>query len=230
MPNEDRCYQFVLSVALSYGQRAQPKAVLVPAAGRCYHRAPLSSAHLQSGEVLRLTLKVRARARGSPTPTCGANVALARAGANVSNTLPLLQHHPPPREPAQRQGWPRVQGRPYVVRAEQSDQGPLFVLRVGEEQEEAAKVELVRHRGGPFVGLLSHAAGGRYLQGTRRRGHRLLFFNHNFGANEQWQLGHTPVGPWQAATVTLTHQRFQVRPVSGRLIRRGVVVVARPIA
>jgi hypothetical protein len=104
-----------------------------------------------------------------------------------------------------------LQGRPFVVRMEQSEQGPLFVLHLGEQHEEPALVEAKRQSNSPYIGLLSHTAGDRYLQGSRRRGHRLLFFNHNFGANEQWELALPRSGPWQHATLTFTHQRFTVR-------------------
>ena len=55
---------------------------------------------------------------------------------------------------------------------------------------------------GPWVGLASDAAGGRYLQVRRRgaRGQRLAFFNALFGYNEQWSLGDC-----QPLEASLTH-------------------------
>lgn len=41
---------------------------------------------------------------------------------------------------------------------------------------------------GPFIGLRSSASGNRFLQPRRKAPHRLVFFNPNCGAWEQWDV------------------------------------------
>ena len=103
------------------------------------------------------------------------------------------------------------EGRPFVLRQSPPAQGSLFVLEVGHAGEEAAEIELVKDSAGNWVGFRASEAEGRFLQASRRRVRRLLFFNHNFGTNEQWALVQQPQAPWTHARLQFRHRRFTVR-------------------
>ena len=103
------------------------------------------------------------------------------------------------------------EGRPFVLRHSPPAQGSFFVLEVGHAGEAAAEIELVKDSAGSWVGFRASEAEGRFLQASRRRVRRLLFFNHNFGTNEQWALVQPPRTPWTHARLQFRHRRFTVR-------------------
>ena len=106
------------------------------------------------------------------------------------------------------------EGQPYIARtSQQASSCSACLLVVNASDQGAANFEVVREDSDGVLGFRctgGHAR-GRFLQVSRRRGHRLLLFNTRFGTNEQWHLTQCPRQPWTHAQLQLRHKRFAVR-------------------
>jgi hypothetical protein len=67
---------------------------------------------------------------------------------------------------------------------------------------------------------------------------KLLFFNHNFGTNEQWEVVTPQRDPWTSAHLQLQHRRFRVRTmllanipnILQMQMQYGTPLIASPLA
>ena len=104
------------------------------------------------------------------------------------------------------------QDQPFVINhiTERGKQS-VYALELGSLDEVPAMLEIVRDSAGTWYGFRAAETGHRFLQASRKPVRRLLFFNHNFGTNEQWALVRAPEQPWQKAQLHFRHRRFTVR-------------------
>jgi hypothetical protein len=113
------------------------------------------------------------------------------------------------------------QNQPFIVRQDSIEQDFIFLCELGRPGDEPAAIEVLKDPAGSCFGFRVTAAEGRFLQANHKRqpqSRRLLFFNHNFGTNEQWELDNLPHTGWTQASLHFRHRRFTVRKLAA-LIR-----------
>lgn len=102
-----------------------------------------------------------------------------------------------------------LQGRPYVMEADQEDGSFYFTL--GNPDASAVALEVMKDAANGYYGFRAQKAGDRFLQSNKRKCRRpLLFYNHNFGTNEQWKLLQHSGEGWTKKVCAFQHRRNEV--------------------
>ncbi|GIM13152.1 hypothetical protein Vretimale_16342, partial [Volvox reticuliferus] len=121
------------------------------------------------------------------------------------------------------------QGRPYVAvqaRLPYKENASHTCLEPSEEgvpleSEALSYLEVVKQ--GPFVGFRSGAAGNRFMQPRRKAPHRLVFFNHNCGVWEQWDViaEDWRTVPWSTLHMVLRNRHLPQVQIAVEVVRVG---------
>lgn len=72
--------------------------------------------------------------------------------------------------------------QPYLVQPDPDDEN-CFFLSLGRPNQDGTALEVLRDEASGWIGFRSTTADDRFLQASKRRVAKMMFFNHNFGTN-----------------------------------------------